>query len=203
MRLKAQLEQARLDVRDESGRAGVERALAEADQLIATFNSLLRLARLEGGEGAEVADLDLADVAGDALELWQPLAEAGGRRIDARIESAPMRGDRDLLFQLISNLLDNAIKFTVPGGRLEIEVRPVPGGGARLVVGDDGPGIPPEDRDRVLDRFVRLERHRGSPGSGLGLSVVRAIAVRHGAGLYLESNSPGLRVELRFPPMGP
>jgi hypothetical protein len=198
MRLKTRLEQARLATPDEHVSREIDGALNEADQLIATFNSLLRLARIEGTTSAPMADVDLADVATDALELWQAVAEASGRMIEARVEPARIAGDRDLLFQLISNLLDNAIKYTEAGGRITLSVHEE-NDAALLSVYDDGPGIATEQHERVFDRFVRLESHRGTPGTGLGLSVVRAIAIRHGAEVRLSSAAPGLRVEVRFP----
>ena len=198
MRLKTRLEQARLAAVDEPVAREIDGALGEADQLIVTFNGLLRLARIEGTNSAPMADVDLADVANDALELWQAVAEAADRVIVAWIVSARIAGDRDLLFQLISNLLDNAIKYTGAGGRIALGVREE-GGAAVLSVRDDGPGIAADQHERVFDRLVRLESHRGTPGTGLGLSVVRAIAIRHGAEVRLASAYPGLRVEVRFP----
>jgi hypothetical protein len=197
MRLKTRLEQARLAAPDERVSREIEGALAEADELIATFNSLLRLARIEGTPSVPMAQVDLADVATDALELWQAVAEASGRVIVANISPARIAGDGDMLFQLISNLLDNAIKYTSVGGRITLGVQQE-GDTALLWVSDDGPGIAVDQHERVFDRFVRLESHRGTPGTGLGLSVVRAIAIRHGAEVRLSSAAPGLRVEVRF-----
>jgi signal transduction histidine kinase len=198
MRLKTRLEEARLAAPDERAAREIDGALGEADQLIATFNSLLRLARIEGKSSAPMLETDLADVATDALELWQAVAEASERVIVARIAPARIAGDRDLLFQLISNLLDNAIKYTGLGGRIALDLHEE-NGTAVLSVSDDGPGIAADQHERVFDRFVRLESHRGTPGSGLGLSVVRAIAIHHGAEVRLSSAAPGLRVEVRFP----
>ncbi len=198
MRLKTRLEQARLVAPDGRVAGEIEGALAEADQLIATFNSLLRLARIEGKSSAPMLAVDLADVVTDALELWQAVAEASDRVIVARIAPVRIAGDRDLLFQLISNLLDNAIKYTGLGGRIAVDVHEE-GGAAVLSVSDNGPGIAADQHERVFDRFVRLESHRGTPGTGLGLSVVRAIAIRHGAEVRLSAAAPGLRVEVRFP----
>ena len=198
MRLKTRLEQARLVAPDGRVAGEIEGALAEADQLIATFNSLLRLARIESKSSAPMLGVDLADVVTDALELWQAVAEASDRVIVARIAPVRIAGDRDLLFQLISNLLDNAIKYTGLGGRIAVDVHEE-GGAAVLSVSDNGPGIAADQHERVFDRFVRMESHRGTPGTGLGLSVVRAIAIRHGAEVRLSAAAPGLRVEVRFP----
>ncbi len=198
MRLKTRLEQARLAAPDEPVGREIDGALGEADQLIATFNGLLRLARIEGENSTPMVDVDLADVANDALELWQAVAEAADRVIVAWIAPVRIAGDRDQLFQLISNLLDNAIKYTDVGGRITLGVREE-NGAAVLSVRDDGPGIAADQHERVFDRLVRLESHRGTPGTGLGLSIVRAIAIRHGAEVRLASAYPGLRAEVRFP----
>jgi signal transduction histidine kinase len=198
MRLKTRLEEARLAAPDERVAREIDVALGEADQLIATFNSLLRLARIEGKSSAPMLEVDLADVVTDALELWQAVVEASNRVITAHIAPARIAGDRDLLFQLISNLLDNAIKYTGLGGRIVLDVHEE-SGAAVLSVSDNGPGIAADQHERVFDRFVRLESHRGTPGTGLGLSVVRAIAIRHGAEVRLSAAAPGLRVEVRFP----
>ena len=104
-------------------------------------------------------------------------------------------GFRQLMSQALGNLIDNAIKYTPEGGTISVTLNR-----GELIVADSGPGIPEADRDRVLDRFVRLEASRNSPGSGLGLSLVRAVARLHGAELILEDNNPGLRVILRFAP---
>ena len=197
MRLKTRLEQARLAAPDPLVTREIDGAMAEADQLISTFNSLLRLARLEGNPSGTLTEVDLADVVTDAMELWQAVAEASGRVIESVIAPARISGDRDLLFQLISNLLDNAIKYTERGGHIVVSLH-TEAGAVVLIISDDGPGIASDQYERVFDRFVRLESHRGTPGTGLGLSVVRAIAIRHGAEVRLSSANPGLRVEVRF-----
>jgi signal transduction histidine kinase len=198
MRLRTRLEQARLEASDEAVKAKIDAAVAEADQLLATFNSLLRLARIESAQDLPAGVISLDEVLGDAVEMWQAVAEAKGQVFDTRIEPARVAGDRDLLFQMLSNLLDNAIKYGDPTGRIEVALHTV-GGQVRLSISDQGPGIAPELHERVFDRFVRGESHRGTSGTGLGLSVVRAIAIRHRADLRLESAAPGLRVVLRFP----
>ena len=113
-------------------------------------------------------------------------------------ETAPVDGDRDLLFQAVANLIDNAIKYTPPGGRIVLGLSPT-AEGAELYVADTGPGIPPDQRERVFDRFHRLESSRSTPGSGLGLSLVRAVARLHGATIRLTDNAPGLRIALLLP----
>jgi signal transduction histidine kinase len=198
MRLKTRLEQARLASADPTAAREIESAIAEADQLIATFNSLLRLARLEASDAPPTEPVALEQVVADAVEMWQVVAEARGQTLVARWQPVRIAGDRDLLFQLLSNLLDNAIKYAPAASRIEIELQ-ADADAAVLSLSDEGPGIAPDQRERVFDRFVRLESHRGTPGSGLGLSVVRAIAIRHRADIRLESGASGLRIVIRFP----
>ena len=198
MRLRTRLEQVRLESTDEAVKAKIDAAVAEADQLMATFNSLLRLARIESTQDVPAELVALHQVLGDAVEMWQAVAEARGQTIDTVIEPARVAGNRDLLFQMLSNLLDNAIKYGDQDSRISVALRQV-GNEVLMSISDSGPGIAAELRERVFDRFVRGESHRGTPGTGLGLSVVRAIAIRHGADLRLESAAPGLRVLLRFP----
>ena len=198
MRLRTRLEQARLESGDAAAKAKIDAAVADADQLMATFNSLLRLARIESLPDRPAEHVDLDRVLADAVEMWQAVAESSGQAIDTAIEPARVAGDRDLLFQMLSNLLDNAIKYGGEHSRIQVSLRHV-GGEVVLGISDQGSGIAPELRERVFDRFVRGESHRGTPGTGLGLSVVRAIAIRHGAQLRLESATPGLRVLVHFP----
>lgn len=198
MRLKARLESIasdRLGVRKSSE---IEAAIAEVDQLVATFNSLLRLARIESANETPSDIVALDEIVADATELWQALAESRGQTFCVRTMSARIAGDRDLLFQMISNLLDNAIKYAGCGTAISVELEQRRDE-VLLVISDQGPGIDDDQRERVFDRFVRLEPHRGTAGSGLGLSVARAIAIRHRADLRLEAANPGLRVRLAFP----
>lgn len=200
MRLRTRLEQARLESADPAVRARIDAAVGEADQLLSTFNSLLRLARIEAGADQDNAPVALDEVATDAVEMWSAVAEQHGQSVDAEISPARVSGNRDLLFQLLSNLLDNAIKYGQPGNQIRLLVAP-DGDAVRLEIADLGPGIPAAQHERVFDRFVRGDSHRGTPGTGLGLSVVRAIAIRHRAELRLQSGDlgSGLRVLLRFP----
>ncbi|HKK14312.1 MAG TPA: sensor histidine kinase, partial [Gammaproteobacteria bacterium] len=109
-----------------------------------------------------------------------------------------IRGNRELLAQAVSNLLDNAIKYTPPGGTVTVQVRTGDDGGAELAVSDTGPGIPPEAREQVTERFVRLDPARSTSGNGLGLSLVKAVAGLHGGRLVLEDSGPGLRARVCF-----
>ena len=178
----------------------VEQAVTEADQLLATFNALLSIADAEAGAGrSDMTPLDLEAVARDVAELYEPLVEERGLSLETRLLGpALVSGNRQLLFQAIANLIDNAVKYAGPGRRITLTVGSEKGC-PELVVADDGPGIPAGDRSRVLERFVRLDPSRSTPGSGLGLSLVAAIARLHNATLSLEDNHPGLKVRIRFP----
>jgi signal transduction histidine kinase len=196
-RLKTRLERLRRSRTDEE----IGEAIAEADRLLATFGAVLRIARIESGERgrAAFADVDLTSLIDDVAELYRPLIEEKGARLS--LHNAPavsIRGDRDMLFQAVANLLDNAIKHTPDAGRIEISLAPADGG-ASITVQDDGPGIPAEEREKVKERFYRLDRSRSTPGSGLGLSLVSAVAARHGGELRLEDGEPGLRAILYLP----
>ena len=177
----------------------IRAAIDEADRLLATFNALLRIAELESGAHLDQATpIDLSEVARSAAELYEPVADEKGFALSVVTEpGVRMSGDWHLLSQALANLLDNTLKYA--GGGL-IELRAFhENGQAILEVADHGPGIPEADRQSVLDRFVRLEPSRTTPGNGLGLSLVRAIARRHDGSVMLEDNKPGLRVRLQFP----
>ena len=180
--------------------AGVEQSIAETDSMLATFNALLSIAQLEAGSRrTDFADVDLQALLVDIVDLYEPLAS--DKNIDLRLEqntAVSLHGDRNLLFQAISNLVDNAVKYTPEGGRVQLELLRH-GQGPRLVVGDSGPGIPAEERRRVFKRFYRLDAHRDSAGNGLGLTLVAAVAKLHDSRLELQDNEPGLRVIWTLP----
>jgi signal transduction histidine kinase len=198
-------------------RDGLSRTIEEADELIKTFNALLLIARLEAGAAAEsMAAVDLAAVIGDVAELYEPVAEQAG--IKLAVAAPPglcAVVNRELMSQSVANLVDNAIKYTAATGALATAgTAPVPlatpppeigialsraGDSVEVAVADRGPGIAPEDRERALQRFVRLEKSRSRPGAGLGLSLVAAVARMHGGTVRLEDNAPGLRVVLAIP----
>jgi signal transduction histidine kinase len=199
-RMRARLEVALLDKPDAHSYADAIRdTIAEADRLLGTFNALLSIAEAEAGARSEGwTVVDLAAIAHTMAELYEPVAEEKGLALDvATGASLPVRGDRHLLSQAIANLLDNALKYTKEGKvtltALENEE------GARVVVADTGPGVPADRREQVFDRFVRLEGSRSTPGNGLGLSLVRAVARLHGGQCWLEDNGPGLRAVLTVP----
>ena len=194
-RLRNRLEVLREQVTEDGPRELLDQAAAEADGLLATFKALLRIGQIESGSRrAGFTEVDLADLLRDVTELYEPLAEEKGQRIELELAAGrTIRGDRDLLFQAFANLLDNAIKYTPPNGRIRVELA-----GAQISVADNGPGIPVEAREKVFQRFYRLEPCRSTPGNGLGLSLVAAVGNLHNASIHLENNSPGLRVIMNF-----
>jgi signal transduction histidine kinase len=186
-------------------RGAVERGIADLDQIIRMFHALLRIAEAEAGaRRAAFRPLDLAEVAADAAEFYGAAAEARGQDIAlSLLGSLPLTGDRDLLLQAIANLLDNAVKFAPAGSTIALSAAASPGM-AELCVADSGPGLHAEDRARAGERFFRADSARSTPGSGLGLSLVRAVAHLHGGELLLEDAAPGrtppgLIVRLRLP----
>jgi signal transduction histidine kinase len=211
-RLRNRCEQA---LRGSSGeasyRSALESTIAESDELIRTFDALLMIARAESGQARDnMVDFDASAIARDVGELYEPLAEEKGiaLKIEAAV-AAPVRGNRELVSQALANLIDNAIKYAGPNGKLngmpaEIVVK-ADSEGERIMlsVADRGPGIADADRARVVERFVRLEQSRSEPGSGLGLSLASAVARLHGGELKLEDNHPGLRSTIALPRAGP
>ena len=179
---------------------GIGAAVDETDQLIGTFNALLLIAEAEAGVAREaMAPVDLPVVVEGVVELYDPVAEEKGISLHvAPSGTVTIAGNKRLISQALANLLDNAIKYTPSGGEVIVAVEDTPAGVA-LSVADNGPGIPAEARAHVLERFVRLEASRNSPGTGLGLSLVAAVARLHDARLDLEDNKPGLKATLIFP----
>jgi signal transduction histidine kinase len=200
-RLRNSAEAALRDPRGgEAYREGLERTIEKADELIKTFNALLLIARLEAGPLAESTEtFDLGRFVADVSELYTPAAEEAGFALS--IDTEPglfVSGNRQLIGQAIANLIDNAIKYSrggEPGSAITVRAYLFDGRPA-ISVGDHGPGIDAADREKVLKRFVRLEASRTQPGTGLGLSLVAAVARLHHGEVRLEDNQPGLRVEL-------
>ncbi|MCS6879144.1 MAG: HAMP domain-containing histidine kinase [Geminicoccaceae bacterium] len=200
-RIRSRIEVALLhDIDRTEARELLEATMRDADALISTFNALLSIARAEAGaRGQSFEPVDLAALARDVVELYEPLAEE--RAMELSVEaprSAVVPANRQLLAQALANLVDNAIKYTPEGGRVRVRVNDGPE--PLLSVTDNGPGIPPALREKALERFVRLEPHRSTPGNGLGLALVAAVAKLHEAKLELDDARPGLEVRLRFPP---
>ena len=189
-------------------RNAIEATIEESDNLIRIFDALLMIARAESGEPrADMTAFDAAEIARDVGELYEPLADEQGLAL--RVEApgpAPIKGNRELIGQALANLLDNAIKYADANSARPEGVAPeivvtAQAKGSRVLLGvaDRGPGIPPADRARAVDRFVRLEQSRTKPGSGLGLSLASAVARLHGGELRLEDNAPGLTAVLILP----
>lgn len=209
-RLRNRAEEALRGERGVEGyREGLERTIEMADEVIKTFNALLLIARLEAGTLAENAEaFDIADLVRDVGELYDPVAEEAGLTLRIDAGSGPVVvANRQLVGQAIANMVDNAIKYSsrdtserpaTSGPDIVVSLAALPTG-PEISVADRGPGIPPSDRKRVLKRFVRLEASRTRPGTGLGLSLVAAVARLHAGSVRLEDNAPGLRIVLALP----
>jgi signal transduction histidine kinase len=204
-RLRNKAESALREGQDEGTRKdALETTIEESDKLIKTFNALLMIARAEAGTpSGALSEIDLSAVVGDVAELYGPLAEDQGLSIETDIpEGVRITGNRELLGQALVNLIENALKYYEPAegktGLIKVSLKRV-GGRVRIEVADNGPGIAAEDRGRVVERFVRLEKSRTEPGSGLGLSLVAAVAQLHKGELRLEDNAPGLRAVMELP----
>lgn len=197
-------------------RAALERTIDESDGLIRTFNALLMIARAESGQARDnMTDFDAAEIAHGIHELYEPLAEDKGLTLGVAADAAPIHGNRELISQALANLVENAIKYGQPVAApasadahaaakspdILIAARR-DGDSVLLSVTDHGPGIPEADRQRAVERFVRLEASRTQPGSGLGLSLASAVATLHGGDLRLADSQPGLRVTLVIPSRG-
>lgn len=201
-RARARLEDAALHAATpDELHAAIERATDDLDGIVAVFQALLRISEIEAGSRRSAFKrLDLGTVLADVAELYEPLAEEKGLRLIADVPAVlPAYGDSDMLRQAVTNLTDNAVKFSPPGGVVRLSAATVPEGGVEISVIDQGPGIPPEDRSRATERFFRGEAARSTPGSGLGLALVQAVAHLHGGALRLEDADPGLRATLGLP----
>jgi len=187
-----------------SQREALETTLSESDKLIRTFNALLMIARAEAGApSGAFSEVDVSEVASDVAELYEPAAEEAGMSLHTDIAPAVhLRGNRELIGQALVNLVENALKYHEPTdanpGRIGVSVRR-DRDRVLIEVTDNGPGIPVEDRARVIERFVRLEKSRTEPGSGLGLSLVAAVAKLHRGEFRIEDNAPGVRAVLDLP----
>lgn len=204
-RLRNQAEAALRDGQGEATRKeALETTIEESDKLIKTFNALLMIARAEAGTpSGALSETDLSAVVADVAELYGPLAEDEGLTLETDIaEGIKINGNRELLGQALVNLIENALKYYEPhegkAGRITVSLRR-DGARVKIEVADNGPGIPAEDRGRVVERFVRLEKSRTEPGSGLGLSLVAAVAQLHKGELRLEDNAPGVRAVIDLP----
>lgn len=168
-------------------REALRRALDEADGLLDMFAAVLKLARVEAASNWRFERVNATDILRELVDFYEPAAEEQGRKLTAHIEAGLMlKGDPGLFTQAVSNLIENALKYTSDGGRVEVRAVRRMDGRIEIDVRDDGPGVPPAERDRVMERFVRLETARSTPGVGLGLSLVAAVARLHKGGLHLR-----------------
>jgi signal transduction histidine kinase len=200
-RLRHNLEAARARrTAPEAYEAAIDRAIAETDAILDTFGALLRIAQIESGtRKAGFRAVDLSSLVDAVVEVYAPAAEEKRQLLAAAVAPGmAVTGDRELLTQMAANLIENAIRHAPPGTRIDVELGKA-GGAARLVVADRGPGIPEHAREKVLRRFYRLDASRSAAGSGLGLSLVSAVAELHGAAVRLEDNRPGLRAVVDLP----
>ncbi|HWE45131.1 MAG TPA: HAMP domain-containing sensor histidine kinase [Caulobacteraceae bacterium] len=210
-RMRAKLEVAMLDA--EAGKidpkSAVVTALDETDELLKTFNAVLAISRLRAaGEPPNPEVFDAGDLGADMAELYEPASEDMGLDFKAEVQrNLMLKGNREFIAQALANLIDNSMKYTPKGGAVMLRTRRRSNGEIEFSVTDTGPGVPEADRDRVVQRFVRLENSRTKSGSGLGLALVQAVAEVHGGRLELsegpgmvDGNGPGLRAALVFPP---
>jgi signal transduction histidine kinase len=179
----------------------IDTIILECDELLASFNALLRISTLEAGSRSSAAvDVDLAGLLHDVVELYEPLAQEKQIALNFQAESQICQGEADLLFQMFANLLDNAVKYTPEHGTIDLKLEPSTGHGHSILLSDTGPGIAATERESVFRRFFRLESSRSEqPGHGLGLSLVRAIAEYHNGSVDLLDNHPGLQVRVSLP----
>ncbi len=182
----------------EAREEALRRVVEETDGIVATLNAILGIARIEAGVPREWGDIDLTAVCRDAHELYEPLAEEKRIRLISRIDDdIHVRGNAQLMAQLVGNLLDNAIKYAPESGDVMLALERA-GSGAAVTVADNGPGIPAALREKAFERFVRLDSSRSLAGNGLGLSLVKAVADLHEARIEMQDNRPGLRIRLVF-----
>ena len=199
-RLRSRIELTLMGPQDtDAYRDALVSTLEELDGVLTIFNALLTIAIAESGAARDFEEIDLAQIAHSAAELYEPVAEDAGLTLEVRAaQPVLLRGNPHLITQALANLIDNAIKYAPGSGKLTIRVHGEPHR-AVLSVTDRGPGIPDSFREQAFDRFARLEPSRSTPGSGLGLSLVRAVARLHSGRVTLSDHSPGLEVALGFP----
>ncbi|HSE01599.1 MAG TPA: HAMP domain-containing sensor histidine kinase [Burkholderiales bacterium] len=198
-RLRHQLEAARGST-PAGGDAVIEQSIAEVDAILDTFSALLRISQIEAGaRRAAFSDVGLEQLASAICEAYAPVAEDRSQRLKIKLAKVqPIHGDRELLTQMVANLIENSMRHCPPDVDITVELSQEDGAPV-LRVADTGPGIPAGERDKVFRRFYRLEPSRTTPGSGLGLALVKAVAELHGASIELSDNQPGLCATVRFP----
>ena len=200
-RMRNRMEVALLDRNSEAAalREVIADSVEDAENLLKTFNALLNIAQVESRAKDDFKHESLSAICDDLAELYDVMTEEGEHSFAAHIERGlDIMGNRQLIAQAITNLLDNAVKYTPSGGHITLSAEQR-GENIHVSVGDNGHGIPPDKRDDVLKRFVRLDSARSTPGNGLGLSLVSAIVALHNGSLQLHDNKPGLRIEITLP----
>ena len=200
-RMRNRMEVALLDRNSEAAalREVIADSVEDAENLLKTFNALLNIAQVESRAKDDFKHESLNAICDDLAELYDVMTEEGEHSFEAHIERGlDIMGNRQLIAQAITNLLDNAVKYTPSGGHITLTAEQR-GENIHVSVGDNGHGIPPDKRDDVLKRFVRLDSARSTPGNGLGLSLVSAIVALHNGSLQLHDNKPGLRIEITLP----
>ena len=176
----------------DADREALRTALEEADRVLDTFSAVLKLARVESNANWRFERVNATEILSELIDFYDPAAEEQGRSVKGEIAlGLYIYGEPGLFTQAVSNLIENALKYTYEGGRVELRALQRADGRIEIAVADDGPGIAPEDRDRVFERFVRLESARSTPGAGLGLSLVAAVARLHKGGLHLRDGLGG------------
>ncbi|MCY4227784.1 MAG: HAMP domain-containing sensor histidine kinase [Gammaproteobacteria bacterium] len=178
----------------------LEQSIQEADSLLATFNALLRIAKIEARQvEAGFCEIEISTLIEDIVDFYEPLAEEKQQSLEASIEpGVKTHGDRNLLFQAFANILENAIKYTPEHGKISISLR-LSENRVTVIIADNGPGIPETQKEGIFVRFYRLDQSRNSPGSGLGLSMTKAIINLHKGSVEPENNEPGMRMVVRIP----
>ena len=204
-RLRNRLEGALISpMTEESARETLESTVVEVDNVLQTFNAILRLSRLDAGAEGRMIKFDIHDLMSEMADLYEPACEFAGLNFVSDVGTGlAVLGDRELIAQAVSNLLDNAVKYTPQGGTIRFSVRRGPNGIA-ITVADDGPGIPEHQREHAKERFFRLDSARTQPGSGLGLALADAVAELHKGHLDLlwtepPPNARGLKAVLTLP----
>lgn len=203
-RLRNRLEAGLKENAEEGPRVALAKSIDDVDSLLETFNAVLRLSRVQAGATGSFRRTDLRGIIDELAELYEPVCEEKGLSFTYETETELfVFADSHLIAQALSNLLDNAVKYT-PAGRVLLRARHDSKGDVEISVVDSGPGIPAQDRERVIERFVRLEQSRSEPGSGLGLSLVSAVAEAHSGKLILgdgggAGDMPGLSVRVVIP----
>ncbi|MGH1539597.1 MAG: sensor histidine kinase [Arenicella sp.] len=201
-RIKNRLEELRIQVAGvEDNEVMVNQIANDADRLLETFNALLRIARIEASERKEgFKEINLVSILQDARELYEPVTEEKNQEfVFSSVDSIVYSADRDMLFQAIANVLDNAVKYTPKNGVISLKAEKNGRKGHKIIISDTGPGIPDSEYPKVVQRFYRVDSSRTTPGSGLGLALVAAILQLHNMEMRFEDNQPGLLVEILIP----